>query len=93
MAKDGRNHWREASRIDLNTPSGSMKEEGMVGDMSDLGKRWEDLNRKAYGQSTLLLERLFDFTREVMERLEVTEKAMGHRTVKGHAQEKLLDCE
>jgi len=73
---------------------------------ADLRKRWEDLNREAYGQSTPLLEKLFDFTREVMQRMERAERSLTvalenpmnrivlHRDLSEWIEErKPLDCE
>ena len=47
----------------------------------DLKRRWEDLNREAYGQSTPLLEKVFDLARDLMARLEIAE-----------SRKKPLDC-
>jgi hypothetical protein len=38
-----------------------------------LKRRWENLNREAYGQSTPLLEKVFDLARDLMAELEALE--------------------
>jgi hypothetical protein len=74
---------------------GNTNEEKAMND--DLKRRWEDLNRQAYGQSTPLLEKVFDLARDLMTRLEDAEKALGLCAVSpwkdtARVAQKALDC-